>query len=595
VAPVDEIDTACRAPHTSLHVDQFGDVRPCCQSARVLGNVSDTSLTQIWRGPELAELRAAVDRHDLSLGCEHCAWAGRDRRSETYAARYDHDRLPTPDEGPVRLELAPSNSCNLQCTMCNGDWSSSIRLHREGRPALPRRFGDEQVAQVAALAAGLDELHLFGGEPLLMAEAVRLLEVAAEHELRCVITTNGTVLTPRVEALIDRPGVDLVVSVDGTSPEVYEAIRVGASWSQLLAHLDRFQELAASHGNRVDLAHCLITSNWHEFADHLRWAARRRLEVYVNDVLSPVELSLHHLTPPELGQVLEVLHERDDDVLALGSPWADRWTSTLGHLERTWRDALAGARHEHLGPLTLTTESADAAPDPPLVAALRAQPDRAQRAEVRLELDDQLRVASAHAQGDLDLLGADLDLESLVGRRSAEVTSLQEATGDRTVRSILTWTERLAVEERRFADHGGPVTERRTVDTSGPANELRFEVWRAATVDDQRRAMAELIGPGPLVEFDLDPAGQVVAMGPEAARIELGLRDAVGETCHLPTDVLERPDPPAFRADEVEPGVVAVDLTWPDDRLVGLAIVDADGTHVVIGRPPDAAIEASGS
>ena len=28
------------------------------------------------------------------------------------------------DAGPTRLELAPSNSCNRQCAMCNGDWSS---------------------------------------------------------------------------------------------------------------------------------------------------------------------------------------------------------------------------------------------------------------------------------------------------------------------------------------------------------------------------------------------------------------------------------------------------------------------------------------
>ncbi len=78
---------ACRAPFTSIHVDQFGDARPCCQSSLVLGNVGERTLPEIWAGEPLAELRAAIVEGDLSKGCEHCEWAGRRGREVTYATR----------------------------------------------------------------------------------------------------------------------------------------------------------------------------------------------------------------------------------------------------------------------------------------------------------------------------------------------------------------------------------------------------------------------------------------------------------------------------------------------------------------------------
>ncbi|MEL7209821.1 MAG: SPASM domain-containing protein, partial [Actinomycetota bacterium] len=37
---------ACRAPAGSLHLDQFGNARACCQSDLVLGNVTDESLDE---------------------------------------------------------------------------------------------------------------------------------------------------------------------------------------------------------------------------------------------------------------------------------------------------------------------------------------------------------------------------------------------------------------------------------------------------------------------------------------------------------------------------------------------------------------------
>jgi len=580
---------ACRAPFTSLHVDQFGDVRPCCQSSRILGNVGTDTLTEIWQGDSIGELRDAMQVDDLSLGCEHCEWAGRHGREATYAVRFDRDRLPAPDAGPVRLELAPSNACNLQCAMCNGDWSSSIRLHREKRPALPRPFGDRQLAEVQALADGLDELHLFGGEPLLMPEALRLLDIAAASDTRCVITTNGTVLTPRVETLLDRPGVDLVVSVDGTSPEVYEAIRCGASWSVLQEHLERFSEIAARHGNTVDLAHCLMTANWREFPDHLAWAAGRDLEVYVNDVLSPIEMSLHHLTPPELDAVVRALRSRQPEIDRLGAPWRATWDKALAGLEQTLADGAGGDRHTHLGQLSATTPppSDDPVVATPLVTLLR-QRYRSFQATVELALDAELLVSSVSTTGDLARFGLPA-ASSFSGKPSAEIQTLLAWTDRPDARTVLQWNLDRASEERRYADDRDALAERRTIHVDGDHLTLRFDYWLPPTDQDEADALRSVALDDDVVEITLDADGVMTAIGPTDVAVRLGLRTEVGIVCRTPADAVvgERADPPpTFQADEIEPGLVAVELSWPDGhRLVALAHASTAGTTVRVARP----------
>lgn len=563
-------------------------MRPCCQSSRVLGNVTTDTLAEVWSGTPLAELRDAVSEGDLSLGCEHCEWGGRSGREGTYATRFDHDRVPEPGAGPTRLELAPSNACNLQCTMCNGDWSSSIRLHREAKPALPRLFGDRQLGEVEALAEDLDEIHLFGGEPLLMPEGLRLLDIAAASGTRCVITTNGSVLTPRIEALLDRPGVDLVVSVDGTSREVYESIRCGASWDRLQEHLDRFAEIAARHGNRVALAHCLMTTNWFEFADHLAWAAGRGLEVYVNDVLSPEELSLHHLTPPELRAVVTSLRRQEALVEGLGEPWSTTWDTALGALEQSLSDGADGDRHQHLGPLSSTTP--DATEDPvsgPLVSQLRDR-CRTARATASLELDEQLVVRGAQVDGAVDRIDLG-EVMGLVGRPSAELHTLLSSAERATARTVLRWDLESACEERRYSQGSIDVAERRSITLDDEGIRLRFEYWLPPSDADEQAAVLPLAQDGEVVVFDLDADGVLTAMeDPEIAH-RLGLRTDLGLSCRQPSDILvaDRAEPPpAFHAEEVEPGLVAVELRWDDGAaLIALAHATSDGTRVRVARP----------
>ena len=155
----------CYAPFTSMYLDPAGDVRACCQNVgHVLGNVGRESLLGIWRGERAEQLRAAMVDYDMGLGCRFCQWQFDDGN---FGAALAHDfeglAVVAPEAGwPQRLELAISNTCNLECVMCDGDLSSRIRAHREHRPRLPRVYDDRFFSDLAAFLPHLVEVRFLG-------------------------------------------------------------------------------------------------------------------------------------------------------------------------------------------------------------------------------------------------------------------------------------------------------------------------------------------------------------------------------------------------------------------------------------------------
>ncbi len=331
---------SCNAPSGSMYLDQRGDVRACCQNAGFpLGNVADASLLDIWRGERAQRLRAAVAANDLSLGCNFCRWQVEVGSDEAVFARtFDH--LSVMGEAapawPRQLELSLSNACNLQCVMCNGEWSSSIRTHREGLPPLPKVYDDRFFDELADFLPHLEVVKFLGGEPFLGAESLRVMEMlaASAPHVEVHVTTNGTQWSPRIERILERLRVHVVVSIDGVRQDTYESIRVGSQLAPVLDHVGRFARYCGDRGTAFSLSHCLMTANWHEFDEFLDLGERLGCSVFVNTVTEPYELSLYHLRPRELRDVVCELLRRDPKVrTGLSGRRLEVWLDQLARLE----------------------------------------------------------------------------------------------------------------------------------------------------------------------------------------------------------------------------------------------------------------------
>ena len=239
--------SACPAPMINLHFSQLGVVTACCfNRQQVLGNYPKDSIRDIWNGQPIRELREALDRNDLRLGCQKCLQQIEARDfGGSHAVFYSvyakvtaekRRRLgmepkgdPLADPFPMRLEFNIHNSCNLQCVMCHGLASSAIRTIREGLPALPNPYDDAFVDQLEPFLPYVVETDFMGGEPFLIPVYIKLWERIARINPRtqvCILT-NGTILNDRLKGILEGINCWIHVSIDSIYKETYESIQIG--------------------------------------------------------------------------------------------------------------------------------------------------------------------------------------------------------------------------------------------------------------------------------------------------------------------------------------------------------------------------------
>lgn len=394
---------ACFAPFASLYLDPAGRVTACCANTwHPLGDLRHEGLLDVWRGAPARRLRERLAAGDLGLGCELCA-AEVARGAGASAERRRFEPLAgaplTGGAWPRQLELALSNACNLQCVMCNGELSSAIRVHREGRPPLPTVYDDRFFAELDEFLPHLERLFLLGGEPFLGSEPLRVLDRLVERRLtpEVFVTTNGTQWSPRIERILSSLPIDVSVSVDGFRAETVEAIRVGVRHADLVRNIDRYRDATRAHGGGFSLTFCLQRGNWRELGDVLAWGDRLGALVGVSTLTNPPHLAMSGLATDELTEVARALHAEDRER-----------RGALGRNREAWDAALArvdGLLAERSGSVATATTST--APSSTFAAAeARAGAWAGEGGPHRLHTDDSQVVRSVEVGADDGLRAA---------------------------------------------------------------------------------------------------------------------------------------------------------------------------------------------
>lgn len=311
--------TGCFAPSMQLHFKPTGDVLVCCWNEIPLGNVRNASLSEIWEGAERRNLIDRLAAGDFGLGCEGCATQiAREGRPGSHPAYFDDWEqalgaagAPPPVRWPSRIEFELSNSCNLQCIQCSGEYSSAIRLHREHRPPLESPYDDRFHAELAPFLTHIVDASFAGGEPFLGKENFRVWDVLAEvnPSAKVTIITNGTQWSRRIEQVLEQLTPDIIVSLDGATAATYEAIR-GTSFEATITNFDRFAEHARRSGASLSVNFCWMPQNRHELIDILQLAEDRGAFVNVIVVRGPTMSSIPLLPAGELAEISARLSER---------------------------------------------------------------------------------------------------------------------------------------------------------------------------------------------------------------------------------------------------------------------------------------------
>jgi radical SAM protein with 4Fe4S-binding SPASM domain len=164
---------------------------------------------------------------------------------------------------PLLLEFSSNNLCNLKCLMCRPN----------GKPA--QVLPPELVKEVLVDQLMPDALVLLpsdGSEPFL-GDIDTLAEGCLKHEVQMFIITNGTMMTKdKLEKIAPAIG-RLHISVDGHTAEIYERIRVGGNFDQLVENIRMAAGVARREGFELLMSTVFSMELVDHVDDYIRFAA----------------------------------------------------------------------------------------------------------------------------------------------------------------------------------------------------------------------------------------------------------------------------------------------------------------------------------
>ena len=296
VRPGGAKDLICYVPFSSLTFSWLGKVYACTYNRNILvGEYPENSIRDIWFGEPLKKLQGYLLHNDLSYGCQHCNYFVEKRKftglkPQTFDKYSDYKS----HKYPRVMEFEISNKCNLECIMCNGNTSSSIRQNRDKMPALPMPYDDAFVEQLKEFIPHLREAKFFGGEPFLVHSYFQIWDVmlALKPDINIFVITNGTVLTDKVKELLAKGNFELAVSIDSIRRERYEYIRKNAHFETVMENLDYFNAYTKSKGRTMSLSFTSQIENWDEIAEVIAFCNKKGMVFFNSFLTAPFELSV---------------------------------------------------------------------------------------------------------------------------------------------------------------------------------------------------------------------------------------------------------------------------------------------------------------
>jgi radical SAM protein with 4Fe4S-binding SPASM domain len=130
---------------------------------------------------------------------------------------------------PVSISFEPTTSCNLRCPEC----PSGMRSFTRPTGMLQKSFFEQTIDDIHR-----DLLYLifyFQGEPYLNPDFLKMVQYAHQKGIYTATSTNAHYLTDEMAKKTVESGLDrLIISIDGTTQDVYQQYRVGGKLSKVL-------------------------------------------------------------------------------------------------------------------------------------------------------------------------------------------------------------------------------------------------------------------------------------------------------------------------------------------------------------------------
>jgi organic radical activating enzyme len=241
----------CSSPWRGLHLNFEGQIKTCCASdPNMLSPRNDDntvkedsrSIEEVLQSDVIKEVRASIKQGILHpkycLGCiqrEDAGFGSERSWHNNISPDFDCTSAELDDHKPTLIDVRWNNTCNLACTYCSSYFSTKwASIKGEQFNQTIKSDYQDIIDYIELHRDTVREVAMVGGEPLMMKENDRLLDILPDDVLITVIT-NMTTDFDRFsvpQKLLKRSRVGWSMSFDNIQ-ERFEYVRWGSNWQTL--------------------------------------------------------------------------------------------------------------------------------------------------------------------------------------------------------------------------------------------------------------------------------------------------------------------------------------------------------------------------
>ncbi|MCO5241376.1 MAG: SPASM domain-containing protein [Chitinophagaceae bacterium] len=179
---------------------------------------------------------------------------------------------------PISVSFEPTTSCNLRCPEC----PSGLRSFTRPRGMLKKDFFSQTIDEMYRELLYL--VFYFQGEPYLNPGFLEMVRYASDKKIYTATSTNAHYLNDENARKTIESGLDrLIISIDGTTQEVYQQYRRGGNLDKVIEgarHIVKWKKKLKSKTPFVIFQFLVVKPNEHQIQDVKQLAK----EVGVDDV-----------------------------------------------------------------------------------------------------------------------------------------------------------------------------------------------------------------------------------------------------------------------------------------------------------------------
>jgi MoaA/NifB/PqqE/SkfB family radical SAM enzyme len=246
-------NTFCHLPWTSLFIGAQGDVRNCCPSRNILGNLNDTPIERIINNQTHKEIQNNITEdtwHDNCGLCKEIEDIGQisyRNIAQPVENFFDINDITESNKNFHKfkiLDIRWSNTCNLACNYCSEKFSSTWAAIKKIDIGASKNYYPNVINYIENHRAEIERIDLLGGEPLILKENAELLSKFTNKDIEIQVVTSGSIDLSKssvFKELIKFSNVNFGISFENTKDR-YEYVRHNASWELLTNNIKYIKE-----------------------------------------------------------------------------------------------------------------------------------------------------------------------------------------------------------------------------------------------------------------------------------------------------------------------------------------------------------------